>query len=395
MQFEGEVIRRVQRSGVNIIEVLNAFEEQGWPERVENPFPNDGANKKLQGTCSSLKDGLQRIRFYTQGGFIYWTLDSRVGPSANELGSISQWLIGLRDGDADAAAELWRRYFDRLTHLARRRLGSMPRRVVDEEDVALSAFDSFCRAAAAGRFPKLDDRDDLWQVLVLIAARKAASAGRQARRQKRGSGQVRGHSCFGQAIDGDEGWRALVADEPSPEVAAAVAEEYQRLMTDAGRRDAALHRPMEAGRIQQRRDRRAVGTADADRGTQTAPDPHALARIAAFAGSDVMDQGLSLRPLVIGSVVVDPPFLMAPLAGFTTYAFRQIVRRLGGCGLPVTEMVSARGFREMDLRKRQMPERLWGVQGRSHGRCRCRFGTTTPDCWPRWGIGCRTNSAPR
>ena len=71
--------------------------------------------------------------------------------------------------------------------------------------------------------------------------------------------------------------------------------------------------------------------------------------------------GLS-RPLVIGSVVVDSPLLMAPMAGFTTYAFRQIVRQLGGCGLPVTEMVSARGFREMDVRKRQMPERLWGVK---------------------------------
>lgn len=152
----------------------------------------------------------------------------------NENGSISQWLIGLRAGDETAAAELWRRYFERLTHLARHRLGGMPRRVVDEEDVALSAFDSFCRAAEAGRFPKLEDRDDLWQVLVLIAARKAASVARQAQRQKRGSGQVRGHSCFAQAVDGDEGWRALVTDEPSPEVAATVAEEYERLMSTLG-----------------------------------------------------------------------------------------------------------------------------------------------------------------
>ena len=151
-----------------------------------------------------------------------------------ELGSVSQWLIELRHGDADAAAELWRRYFGRLTHLARRRMGSMPRRVADEEDVALSAFDSFCRAAEVGRFPKLDDRDDLWQVLVVIAARKAAAAARQARRQKRGRGLVRGHSCFGQAMDDENGWHAMVAEEPSPEVAAAVAEEYQRLMSALG-----------------------------------------------------------------------------------------------------------------------------------------------------------------
>ena len=73
LRIDGEVIRRVQRSGTNIIEVLNAFERQGWPERIENPFANDWTNKKLQGTCSSLKDGLQRIRFSTQGGYIYWT----------------------------------------------------------------------------------------------------------------------------------------------------------------------------------------------------------------------------------------------------------------------------------------------------------------------------------
>jgi tRNA-dihydrouridine synthase B len=50
------------------------------------------------------------------------------------------------------------------------------------------------------------------------------------------------------------------------------------------------------------------------------------------------------RPLVIGSVVVDPPLLQAPMAGFTNYAYRQIVRELGGAGLQATEMISARGF---------------------------------------------------
>jgi tRNA-dihydrouridine synthase B len=69
-----------------------------------------------------------------------------------------------------------------------------------------------------------------------------------------------------------------------------------------------------------------------------------------------------IAPLSIGPVVVDPPVLLAPMAGFTNYAFRAIVRRLGGCGLPVTEMVSARGFHEMDRRRGAVPERLWGVR---------------------------------
>ena len=49
------------------------------------------------------------------------------------------------------------------------------------------------------------------------------------------------------------------------------------------------------------------------------------------------------------------------MAGFTNYAFRQMVRRHGGVGLPATEMFSARGFLEIDSRLDRPPERLWGV----------------------------------
>ena len=66
-------------------------------------------------------------------------------------------------------------------------------------------------------------------------------------------------------------------------------------------------------------------------------------------------------PLEIGPLVVDPPILQAPMAGFTNYAYRQVVRRHGGVGLPATEMFSARGFLEIDSRYDRPPERLWGV----------------------------------
>ncbi|MBN2474724.1 MAG: tRNA-dihydrouridine synthase [Pirellulales bacterium] len=68
------------------------------------------------------------------------------------------------------------------------------------------------------------------------------------------------------------------------------------------------------------------------------------------------------KPLRIGPLLVNPPVLQAPMAGFTNYAFRQLVRQLGGAGLPATEMVSARGFLEIDRRSDAFPERLWGVQ---------------------------------
>ncbi len=69
----------------------------------------------------------------------------------------------------------------------------------------------------------------------------------------------------------------------------------------------------------------------------------------------------AVAPLRIGSVVVDPPVLQAPMAGFTNYAFRQIVREFGGAGLQATEMVSAKGFLEIGRRDQELPDRLWGV----------------------------------
>lgn len=67
------------------------------------------------------------------------------------------------------------------------------------------------------------------------------------------------------------------------------------------------------------------------------------------------------KPFYIGTQLVDPPILQAPMAGFTNYAFRQIVREFGGAGLLATEMVNARGFVWMDEHEAEHPDRLWGV----------------------------------
>jgi tRNA-dihydrouridine synthase B len=67
-------------------------------------------------------------------------------------------------------------------------------------------------------------------------------------------------------------------------------------------------------------------------------------------------------PLWIGRLKVDPPILQAPMAGFTNYAFRQVVRELGGAGLLATEMVNARGFVWLAEHEAEHPDRLWGVK---------------------------------
>lgn len=71
---------------------------------------------------------------------------------------------------------------------------------------------------------------------------------------------------------------------------------------------------------------------------------------------------VKVAPLRIGPLVIDPPVLQAPMAGYTNYAFRQVVREYGGAGLLATEMVSARGFVWMDEHEAEHPDRLWGVR---------------------------------
>lgn len=70
----------------------------------------------------------------------------------------------------------------------------------------------------------------------------------------------------------------------------------------------------------------------------------------------------SVRPVWIGAMKIDPPILQAPMAGYTNYAFRQIVRELGGAGLLATEMISAKGFAWLAEQEAEHPDRLWGVK---------------------------------
>src|SRR5215469_6576941 len=101
-------------------------------------------------------------------------------------GSVTNWIGQLQAGDPAAAQKLWERYFRRLVGLARKKLQDGPRRAADEEDVALSAFASFCHDAARGQFPHLADRHDLWRLLVTITARKALHLSRDEECPKRG-----------------------------------------------------------------------------------------------------------------------------------------------------------------------------------------------------------------
>jgi DNA-directed RNA polymerase specialized sigma24 family protein len=157
----------------------------------------------------------------------------------SSLGSVSALIERLEAGDHEAAQPLWERYYPRLVALARKHLRGTSRRAADEEDVALSAFDSFCRGAEEGRFPRVTGRDDLWPLLVTITARKALQLLRHQGRQKRGGGATRGESAFQAAPggEGEPGLEQVVGSEPTPEFAAQMAEECQHLLGKLGEGD--------------------------------------------------------------------------------------------------------------------------------------------------------------
>jgi DNA-directed RNA polymerase specialized sigma24 family protein len=145
--------------------------------------------------------------------------------------TIIGWVRGLEDRNPQAAQRLWERYFTEMVHLAGQKLPRHHRRAFDEEDVALSAFKSFCAGVEQGRFPRLSDRDDLWRLLVVITARKADAYKRHELRQKRGGGKIVSESDLGSlGVDEKEGFDVLISRSPTPAFAVEVAEEFRRLL---------------------------------------------------------------------------------------------------------------------------------------------------------------------
>lgn len=149
--------------------------------------------------------------------------------------SIASWLLGVRAGNQAAAQELWERYFERLVRRARQHLPAHVKRAFDEEDVAHSALRCFFHGIASERYPQLTDRQGLWNLLVVVTARKAKEYLRNERRGKRGGGKVQGETAFLDANRNDAaGIEQVIGFEPTPAFAVQVAEECERLLEGLG-----------------------------------------------------------------------------------------------------------------------------------------------------------------
>jgi DNA-directed RNA polymerase specialized sigma24 family protein len=151
--------------------------------------------------------------------------------------SVTRWLQQLKQGDRQAVGPLWERYFTRLLQLVRTRFARTPTTAASAEDAALDAFASFCRRAEEDGFARLFDRDDLWQILVVLAVRKRCNQIQHEQRQRRRPADGRIYAASALEQDGGEAealFTNMLSREPEPLLVVQAAEECRRLLAELG-----------------------------------------------------------------------------------------------------------------------------------------------------------------
>jgi len=145
------------------------------------------------------------------------------------------WLPALQQGDEDAAHKLWQLYFVKIVRLAKRHLEGLRLQAADEEDVAVSAMNSFCQMAQKCENP-IADSTELWKLLATIVRRKANKERQRQFAAKRQEYRLVGESGVSPDKDtGDSDHQAGLEKfpggrEPSPELAAELAETWKRIL---------------------------------------------------------------------------------------------------------------------------------------------------------------------
>ena len=149
-------------------------------------------------------------------------------------GSVTRQLKDIMSGDLAAFDLLWARYYRRLVRIADAKLNSARHLGVaaDGEDAALSAFGTFFKGIADGKFNQVSNRDELWRLLAVLTARKAIDQISRAKTRKRGGGRVLNASDLPAASAGlMADWAAaLPGREPTPEFTLMVLEQCRMLL---------------------------------------------------------------------------------------------------------------------------------------------------------------------
>ena len=139
-------------------------------------------------------------------------------PGALEL------VTNFKAGSESAAQELFDRYCERLMRLAKRRIGQRMVSRVDPEDVLQSAFRTFFNRVRKDEF-SFQEEDDLFKLLVRLTVHKTLRQIAFHRAAKRNP-----ELEAGQGSDAQDVLQQISADEPSPETAVALVDEFERFM---------------------------------------------------------------------------------------------------------------------------------------------------------------------
>jgi len=147
---------------------------------------------------------------------------------------VTAWLNQLAAGDSDAARQLFEHFCTRLQSIAKQRLSPRIRRCYNEEDAALSAFQSLFSGVNKKRF-EFRDRNSFWGLLLAISERKITNRIRYEFRDKRDVRRLMQDSVFIQSQqlqqrDLPAHPRSPYSREPTPEFAAEVADTCEQLL---------------------------------------------------------------------------------------------------------------------------------------------------------------------
>jgi RNA polymerase sigma-70 factor (ECF subfamily) len=155
------------------------------------------------------------------------TLDVNREPDMSQDLSFADLMARVRAGDQEAAALLYERFKNRVIGLARKHLAGMLRGKEDPDDVAQSVFKSFfLRQMDPEKGFRLENWDDLWNVLLIITLRKC---GRRIERWWSQQRDVR-HEVALQEME-------AIARDPTPEEAVMLTETVQEVLERLHLRD--------------------------------------------------------------------------------------------------------------------------------------------------------------
>ncbi|MDB4370779.1 ECF-type sigma factor [Mariniblastus sp.] len=148
---------------------------------------------------------------------------------------VTIWIEQVRQSDDEAIKRVWQHFADGLQEYARGKIHPKTRRVYDEQDAVQSMFLSLCQGLKADRYPDLQNRDNLWRLMLVMTGRKISKRHRFDRQLKRDNRRLLTDSYFVQnSQDRNSPNQYPPAAEPTPELLAEFADTSSALIEALG-----------------------------------------------------------------------------------------------------------------------------------------------------------------